>query len=329
MRNPVINGTAFIGDPHLGRVFVNDIGLDKRGVLEKRQRKTFHSLLWAASKRGCARIVIVGDLFDKFVVKEETLHWVMITLHEFVSETYGHYPIYIMQGNHDTSKNSAVKSSFDLLELWATTAHPKAIHCVRTITVVDDLMLIPWRHDKTAIQQINEIKEEFTIPSTAVTHLDRIGYGINEDNLIPFEELKALGVTRIINGHEHKPVIDGLLYCIGSMRPYSHAEVLSNEQDYVTLTQAQIEEPDFDLEKYAGSMVRVIVDKNFAVPEIKSVGLKVIKVNSEVDATKLDVEYISESLNSLFHKCMAEVGVTAERSAEVWTTLDSFKQSDL
>lgn len=329
MRNPVINGTAFIGDPHLGRVFVNDIGLDKRGILEKRQRKTFHSLLWAASKRSCNRIVIVGDLFDKFVVKEETLHWVMQVLHEFISETYGHCPVYIIQGNHDSSKNTAVKSSFDLLELWAMTAHPKSIHCVRSIFLVEDLMLIPWRHDKTAIEQVNEIKEEFTLPPTAVTHLDRIGYGSNTDNLIPLEELKALGITRIINGHEHKPVIDGMVYCIGSMRPYSHAEILSNEKDYVTLTQEQIEEPDFDPELYFASMVRVIVAKDFVLPAINSLGLKVIKVDNIVDVAKLDVEYVSESLNSLFHKSMAEVGVTPELSAEVWTTLDSFKQSDI
>lgn len=327
MRNPIINGTLFIGDPHLGRIFVNNVHLDKRGLLEANQRKVFTDLLNEAKAQLLKRIVVVGDVFDKYVVKEEVIHWLLNTLHDFVTTTRGLIPIYMIEGNHDSSKNSSVKSSFDLLDIWAMTAHPQSIHIVRSIQLVDDLMLIPWRHDKTAMEQVNSIKDQFVIPAVAVTHLDRVSYG-NDRNVIPGAELQDLGVQMIINGHEHKPVVSGIVHCIGSMLPYSHAEVTDSESNYITLTQEQIEAPDFDPTAYANAMVRVVVEKGFELPEILSIGVQVVRQDSTVSIDKLNGDYVAESLQNLFQLSMEEAGVEPELIQEVWAVLESFKQSD-
>ena len=77
-RNPIIEipyeDTVYriqiIGDPHFGKTFKTGVPTSKIGIREEYQLNTFKELL---NTSDIDHFIIMGDLFDKFVVNNEIL----------------------------------------------------------------------------------------------------------------------------------------------------------------------------------------------------------------------------------------------------------------
>lgn len=78
-RNPIIKFNNFIfntiGDPHIGRIFKNNVPKDKLGVREKLIQKDFISLLNPTNAPDF--VVVMGDLLDKTTVKNSDVLFVI------------------------------------------------------------------------------------------------------------------------------------------------------------------------------------------------------------------------------------------------------------
>jgi hypothetical protein len=64
------DGSKIVGDPHLGKVFLNGVPLARRGERERLQRQAF---LQALNPQGARLHIILGDLFDRPKVSFETI----------------------------------------------------------------------------------------------------------------------------------------------------------------------------------------------------------------------------------------------------------------
>ena len=118
-----------LGDPHLGKKFTTGVPVHRRGDREKLVAETFQN-----SFKNLDEIklhICVGDLFDKFRVPEEVIL--------FAAQTYRNAAEYnpdtqfiVLRGNHDASRDTDFKSSFDVFTAL--------VGSVENIFVVDNLV---------------------------------------------------------------------------------------------------------------------------------------------------------------------------------------------
>jgi DNA repair exonuclease SbcCD nuclease subunit len=233
-----------IGDPHLGKRFVNGVPLHRRGEREKMVRAQFVDELLVP----CDFNVCMGDLFDKMVVDIATVL--------FAADEYRHAAacrpntlFVVLRGNHDASRDADKRSSFDLFR--------ELVRGVPNIVVVDDryqymaeLVFFPWHPFKTAAEIVAELTDvdHLTnggeIQPICFGHWDIKDFDGQNTNLVPVEQLKKLNPARVITGHYHKAgtyEVDGLqVECTGSMMPYAHGEE-TNDDLYVTVTLEELE----------------------------------------------------------------------------------------
>lgn len=310
-----------IGDPHMGRKFLNNVPLHRRGWYESIRDRKFGELLTAPADV----TIIMGDLFDKDKVDERDILYVYQLL---VKHTPLKRKTYILQGNHDDPKTKSEVSSFGLLKAM--------LEGVDHIQIVDDLVCIPtpkhtwiglfgWRFDKTIHQQLLERPvEEIAV---AFTHLDKISYG-NDDNVIPWIQMYQAGIKTIVNGHEHKPTFaddGGTVYLgTGSMLPYSHAEDLGNEY-YVTFTdvrdlEAQLEE---NHDAFVDKHVRVITNRPDLVPDFEYGSLQIRKVADDEELPDT-VQNEVISVRGLLHDAAKATGLGREDTDELYREITSF-----
>ena len=295
-RNPKINlfgeTWQFIGDPHMGRQF-SQVSPQTQKKLAIKQLEELQRLMQVPATYRC----VVGDLFDKPHVPE----WVIMQMIELLDDPN----TFILRGNHDESKSDLDKSSFDLLAHTAL-----ASRCVREepqLFYDGQLALCGWSFKKTLLEQLEGLR-----PEVIVTHLDRLGYGSGSKNVIPFTELEARGVKRVINGHEHKPYQGwyGSLEYIGtgSLLPYTHAED-PEQQLFVTLTKEQLlEQPD----KYSEHFVRVLGEDLSGLEDFKCLALQ-LKKPQAIEAQDLVLEVANYSTNSLLREIATQRGLPEHR----------------
>lgn len=237
-RNPILQvGNALVktlGDPHMGRSFLNGVPLERRGDREKMQWDDFTKSLMQVV--GVSVHVNMGDVFDKRVVPFHTILMVAeIYMAAAVANPHCHY--FIIKGNHDGSREADRRSAFDILAML--------LRGVEGITVVDQkpevfitngtvIALIPWDAFKTAHEMVA------SLPPGAYDaifgHWDTMSFNGKNDNLLPLEELQTR--TKLaVTGHDHNfgefEVGELKVVKTGSMQPYTHAEDPGNTM-YVT-----------------------------------------------------------------------------------------------
>ena len=295
-RNPKINlfgeTWQFIGDPHMGRQF-SQVSPQTQKKLAIKQLEELQRLMQIPARYRC----VVGDLFDKPHVPE----WVIMQMIELLDDPN----TFILRGNHDESKSDLDKSSFDLLQHTAL-----ASRCVREEPMLfhdGKLALCGWSFKKTLLEQLEGLR-----PEVIVTHLDRLDYGSGSKNVIPFTELEARGVKRVINGHEHKPYqgwYESLEYIgTGSLLPYTHAED-PEQQLFVTLTKEQLlEQPD----KYSEHFVRVLGEDLSGLEDFKCLALQ-LKKPQTIEAQDLVLEVANYSTSSLLREIATQRGLPEHR----------------
>lgn len=280
-RNPIISlqlgSNTFtiqtIGDPHLGKSFKNGVPRNRLGDREGMVKEVFKTLLKSPSDY----TVILGDLFDKFQINNETLESVANIIATCASENPSKKYI-ILSGNHDLSKDSSRVSSFELLasyfrdsngfnnvEFISQYREPIVIPEVKTLLYFSHYN--PFKSLDDELQTLN-IRNMFKSVQFKIAfgHWDTIDYDSNKYINRKIPEVVLRDFNLIVTGHEHKPTFkiieDRNILISGSMQPYAFNEEIESDGDlYVNITAEAIsqileEKP----EAFINSNVRIHYD---------------------------------------------------------------------
>ncbi len=291
-----------IGDPHLGREFVRNVPLDRRGDREEMMMEDSTKRLVADLNQ---TTVIVGDLFERPIVSQHVLHQ---TIDEIIRASLLN-PIVIIAGNHDLDKATEKRGSFHLLAL--------ALEYVPNVTVllrpaiIDNVLYLPWEYERSALEQLNDVVDA-ELPPVAIGHWDLESFGADESHLCPARALTERGVETIISGHWHiagEYVVDGVtVYCTGSMQPMTHAEDPKGEL-YVTMTKEEYE--NADPTKLSQKYVRVYVDEGEEVsPPSTCLGFKTESIKKEKEIERVNMGTFD--MNDILAQAFTSFGVTSE-----------------
>lgn len=227
------------GDVHLGRTFRTGVPLHRLGDREQMVWDQFEDELSIEADV----TIIMGDLFDKFVVPPE----VVLRAYHLLLDAQKHRDIYILRGNHDASRDSQKVSSFELLtNLFdgrglAVEFIDQAYYLLTNHKV---FMLCGWQPFTSAADGITTLGvNHWGKPVVAAFgHWDVTQHGQDDHNLIPLPQLADLGVKRVFTGHIHKAdnfTRNGIeVTVVGSMQPYAHGEETEDSALYMTMTPA-------------------------------------------------------------------------------------------
>lgn len=315
-----------IGDVHLGRQFKTGVPLHRLGEREELVWKDLETQL--NDDAGEDINLQVGDLFDSRVVPPEVVLRVAHMYRQAARRS--HVTFIILRGNHDVSRDTEQRSSFDLLEVLLADVHN--IHVVSEPRFIGSLACLPYHAFRSAREQAELLLA--SSPTTnknyiAVGHWDLEAFGHSEFNLIPAAYLSTY-CTAAITGHIHTAsvqMIEGLVvHGTGSMQPYSHAEDRTG-QWYVTVPYDQLGEP----EEYLNKNLRVLIpeDKRDSVvlPEIDCLSLtvKYIGASGLVDNEEVEVKLEEFDIRHLFTQALAENEVPEDVMEIVLGKFDELK----
>ena len=311
-----------LGDVHLGRKFINDVPLHRRGDRER--------LVWAQFEEelkvplGVTAHIQLGDLFDSFDVDNSTILKACEAYIE-AARSNSECCYYLYPGNHDLSRDVNKVSAFQLFAKIV-------ISVCKNITVFwgpdsfedegKHYAVMPWSPFRTAQEQAETLALKGEKFEAVFTHCDIQDFG--GSNVLPTQSLCRV-TEKVINGHVHKPsefTRDGLsVVNYGSMQPYSHAE------DSCALWYKTFSLNEF-LETEQSSLknvyVRIRLKPGETAPEAPDcLGFKVVQVEDEKEEN-IDVAFEDFNVQVLFEQCLkdAEVSATLRR-----TMLEKFNVS--
>lgn len=250
---------AVLGDPHLGRKFKTGVPLHRMGDREETVWAQFEDTLKGNFSDKADIHVNMGDLFDKFVVAPEVVLEAARIYKEAACLLEGVIFV-ILEGNHDVSKDSARRSSFDIFaELVAGVDN---IMVVRKAPLVleGQFGFVPYHPFKPTVELVAELPDGL---EAVFGHWDIQDWG--GDNVIPTQLLAEKQIPLAISGHDHlarterRHGVD--IIVTGSMQPYTHAEDPTG-QFYRTVTLEELEGLDTsDLN------LRILLKEGESLPE--------------------------------------------------------------
>lgn len=319
LRNPTIEilgeGMSLLGDPHLGKTF-NQAYPAQRKVIQDKQWEVFSKLL------NCKKTkikVIMGDIFDKSKVDES----VILKTSEEISKASLNSVVVIIEGNHDSSKTSLEKTSFDILYALLKD-NPKVIFARGTTELNYSTYFIGWEYNKSIAEQIESLPDGV---DTIFTHVDFESFGTDQSNTIPFPLLEKKGITKVINGHEHLPKqekIGSVEYIgSGSLLPYDRSQQHETDTDtyadlFVTINDGDdVEDLDFT-EKFV-----YFQSEDFReIPEFEGclgvIPKKIVK-GEEVNDTIVEIDDVS--IPVLLRQAADITGIPDSKVSELLTEL--------
>jgi DNA repair exonuclease SbcCD nuclease subunit len=289
-RNPIIYilidgvrdcGIQTIGDPHLGRKFKTGVPIHRLGEREQTVKQSFNDLLNPTDSL-IKYVIVMGDLFDKFIVSPTDVQFAYNQLFE-ASQKNKNVMYSVLPGNHDLSKDISKVSSFELfaqlcslssrlgfegylstlvfIPLEATILLPIIVGDKYQVNLLLD-SYSPFSANSINNQHLKTIKEW---PTISFGHYDSITY--DGAGYLPCEGILD-NSDLVVSGHEHSykyhrydgsktPVV-----FTGSMQPYSHAEdpdgfIYKTIQDKDLLT--------LDFKTVVNNCVRIVCDHTFAL----------------------------------------------------------------
>lgn len=336
---------GLIGDPHLGKQFINGVPLDRRGQKEEYQMATFGNELFApAYHPQMSTVIVIGDLFDQFRVSNN----VLLDTYEALSDAaikFHKVNFIILMGNHDITRNSQLISSFDILEL--TFRSYKNVIFIKQNTWYKTLegnvfLFCPYSAFDNSVEAFNKTKEYYQRDRGLVTeplelaavfgHWDIESFGGSDHNLVPYKELARV-TKRIYTGHVHLPetfMIDSdgnrsksATHCevtvVGSMLPFSHGEDPTGEY-YVTKTLTEYyEEIEKDHLAFNTKSLRILLKPGEEMPEDVKAAQITYKYVDKEEKEEVEVNVASFSFETIFKETMTENNVTDELSEKTWT----------
>jgi DNA repair exonuclease SbcCD nuclease subunit len=289
-----------LGDPHLGRSFVHNVPLNRRG---EREASMWVDFTTSITKTTADLHVCLGDLFDKWMVSFDLI---IATAQAYKNAAVANpnTTYIILKGNHDWIKDLERKSAFDVFSMLMAG--------IKNVVVVDRpfylgrLLFYPWLPSAVEIN-----------PDGLVAAFGHWDTEFGEHNMVPTK----LGIPKLYTGHVHKPTTftrDGTeVVVVGSMQPLAHGEE-ADDSLYVTLRLDQIE----DAGDLTNKCVRILLasDELFDA-EINCLQL-VVKREKEDDADDSPTVTLGDfDMEALFRKAFSEASVSADRTDAV---LNSF-----
>lgn len=280
LRNPIINVSnnikvQTIGDVHLGKTFKTGVSSSKLGVRESLIVKDLSDLMFPPADSPITHVVIVGDLFDKYIVSPNIV-MIAYDLLMKASDKYSHIEYFLIPGNHDFSRDITKKSSYSLLYLM--------LQGLPNIHIVYDKFIYHEVDEDNALyfdsyDAFHKEREEsyYNYPFKKDTNIISFGHWDSIKNefgsYYPHKDIVEYSST-IVSGHIHTPEqfeSEGVQYIYtGSLQPYSHAEDPHN-QFYITIQYDVLEsyfekESTTELEKLSTKNVRISCYPGYVLP---------------------------------------------------------------
>ncbi len=180
-------------------------------------------------------LMILGDLFDGPDISKADLLRTYQVLDDWLGRTGK--DLYLVNGNHDLSKNSTNFSSFQFLAALlgsAEGAYPGAVHHISVGTLTPHGYVIPHVTNQ----------EQFNVELSKVPECDYLFVHCNYDNEFAVEsdhslnmseaQARAAPVKHIVFAHEHqgKTALSGKVVIIGNQVPSSVSDCLGNQNKY-------------------------------------------------------------------------------------------------
>lgn len=298
----------FIGDVHLGRKFVHNVPLHRRGEREEGQFIQFEQEL--NEVEGYDTCVQVGDIFDKAIVGFDVIMRT-VDLIRRAAEHHQGVDYFFLRGNHDASKDLTRVSAFDILSallhgignVWVL--HEPGVH--------NGIGFAPWSPTIPAADLVGFFKD---LP-LVVGHWDLDGFG-NDFNVVPTKVLSKNNCMRVVTGHVHVPEFferDGVeVTVVGSMQPYSHGED-PERKIYVTVSVDDLLEGD-----YTDKCVRVDLkpDESLENMDINCLQLTVRRVKEDGSEDLGEVSLGEFNFQELFDQQMADDSVRPDIMKMIW-----------
>lgn len=310
-----------LGDPHLGKRFIEHVPLHRRGERENSQWTDFSNSLFSVKKSKANMHVCMGDLFNAFDVPNSVITRAA-DLYTDAAEENPSCLFVVDRGNHDASRDTSLVSAFEIFRriTWRV---KNLIVLGDEPQVINRCLVVPWHPFKTA----QEMVKPFLKPKSkqgsylaAFGHWDVRSYGQENTNLIPLVELSQL-TTVAYTGHVHTPeTIRSLIgstsfttHVVGSMQPYAHGEDPTGKR-YVTLTLTQLE--DMSPVDLKNKCVQLLLAPGEEAPQVECLQLTVKRIGAG-DAD-LNVQLKPFDLRELFDEACDETGVNATVREEAW-----------
>ena len=296
-----------LGDPHLGRRFVNNVPLHRRGDHETAINNHFREHMIEAASSGLDFHVNMGDLFDRPVVTPETVALAADVYRE-AAILAPNTKFIVLAGNHDLSRDVDAVNSFDLFA--RIVGQFGVISVNRETYVKDNLAFVPFSPAHTATEMVGIIKH-FSLDA-AFGHWDLVNPA-SDHNMVP-----KLNTKLYVTGHDHlgrEEERHGVrTICTGSMLAFAHGE----GEPYRTVTLAELELIS-PVELY-GLCVRVVLKEGEELP----VGLDALQVGfmreKQGDTLDLDlnVEFEGFDMASIFTDTMTKHGVSTDLTGQLF-----------
>lgn len=305
-----------LGDVHLGRNFRTGVPLHRVGDRERWQMETFKKSILEGSE--CIH-VCMGDLFDRFVVSTNVLIDTYQAYAE-AAEKRRERTFYIIQGNHDISRDVDKASSFNVLQLLLEkfpnivfVTKPTIAEWMVGLTNSEYLLLMPYDAFKTGKELLDEVVQPAKRFAAVFGHYDITHIGDQEPhNLAPLEDLSKI-TSMLVTGHEHNPktFFHGTMQVVvtGSMQPYSFAEDAGGSI-YKTLTLKEFEDLRSQNYDFAWNCLRILVEDTEQLPNDVNCLQLISKHQNAEEEQSIEVELIDFDMNKMFAEAMGEAGVT-------------------
>lgn len=306
---------VLIGDVHAGRTFKTGVPLERLGEREQSILDSLANALQPTLGKDIHHYcVIMGDLFDKFAVSNETLQMVFNILYK---ASYDVESITILRGNHDSTRDKVLVSSFQILKTLCSR--------IPNITFVDgDTSLVTTinninhclfgYHPFVSAKAMAEALPSLSGISIAYGHWDITAHGEDTHNLIPIETLKEKGITSVYTGHIHKHQklqMSGInVTVVGSMQPYAHGEEAADDPLYQTF---YADEAKGMLEEnptvFHMTNLRVLLraDDVWDVDRVDCLSLVFKRIEGDRAVEDITVGYDDFSSEAIFNKNLTEV----------------------
>lgn len=294
---------ALLGDAHLGKKFDSGTPLHRRGDRQRTQWADLSRSLFECD--GVDVHVQMGDLFDQWYVSFDVI-MKAATLYREAAARNPTTEYFILQGNHDASRDLERTSAFALFA--------GLVRGLTNVTVVKDapvkhrsLVFLPWSPVLSALEVVADNEGMIEHADAVFGHWDVVAIG-ESSNLIPAAQLKALNVKRALTGHDHtrrELVLEGLpILVTGSMQPYSHAEDPSGDL-YVTVSLADVEA---DPAAFKDKCVRIRLQPGESLKEpLDCLQLQIQPASVTEDEDDEEVEFSAFNFEALFSAAMEDV----------------------
>jgi DNA repair exonuclease SbcCD nuclease subunit len=327
MTNKTLPQVQTLGDPHLGKIFKTGVPLHRAGEREDLVQKDFIANL--VPKKGVTLHVCMGDLFDKFRVPEEIILFAA-NAYKLASLKNPNVLYVIIRGNHDASRDVALKSSFDVFKEIVWGLDNIYVVCDEPLTIDNEGVthcFYPWHPFINAKQMV----ETMLPPKGAYSygHWDVASFGEDSSslsNMIPLEFFKDAEL--VTTGHYHlasNKVMQGVPVIVtGSMQPYSHAEDLEGTH-YVTISK---EDAMLAPRALKNLNVRILLESGetpFGDLDCFSLTFKKLAADA---APELVVDIDNFDIADIFQTTFAEFKVGKELTDSLWASFTEINAND-